>query len=80
MHSSGTYIVLAVSLPSKVDQNFMSHICQFFIKHIIHSISNYQSSPEAQKLLVFCTFNPFQPSDAMWLLAFHLSLICMSFA
>jgi len=27
-----------------------------FIKHIIHSISNYQSSPEAQKLLVFCIF------------------------
>jgi hypothetical protein len=26
------------------------------------------------------SFNPFQPSDAMWCHTFHLSLICMSFA
>jgi hypothetical protein len=26
------------------------------------------------------SIKPFQPSDAMWRHAFHLSLICMSFA
>jgi len=65
MHSSGTYIVLAVPIPSKVEKNFMS---QFFIKHIIHSLSNYQSSPETQKVLIFAY------------LKVHINSICLAFS
>jgi hypothetical protein len=32
---------------------YVTHL-SMFIKHIIHSISNYQSSSEAQNVLVFC--------------------------
>jgi hypothetical protein len=30
--------------------------------------------------IIYISFNPFEPSDAMWRRTFHLSLICVSFA